>query len=295
MNSGRACRLAVLVPLLSLTMISVPTAFADDEPDPVPAMFSSTATAFGETLRVEGRTEEGTRRHQEAAAARAPQTFEFRYEYVLHCGNGGEVIFGGSGRCAEDKCVTVDGRTGRSYIIYKYRVEVATGRDSREPSPGVICRPTEGAPKIGLNTLILREFESLTLPALEVRSSPEGRTFVHLTTTFSVERPKKNYDLDRILGHRVTVTIRPVSYRWSFGDGSVRTTSAHDKRAPDASVKHSFDQPTRVEVSVRTTYRAKYRVDGGRAQEIRESVSVDGPATVLPVEQARTELVAVPR
>lgn len=202
------------------------------------------------------------------------------------------MIFGASGRCPEARCLTKDGREGRSYIVYRYEVEVASGRvASKWATAGDLCRPVDER-KLDLSVLIHRAFKTISLPGLIVRSSPSARTFVHLPTMFSVQRPEKDRDLGRILGHHVTVTIRPVSYRWSFGDGTVRTTSAHGGHAPDSTVRHAFAAPATVEVSVRTTYRATYRVDGGSPREIPDSVSVDGPGTVLPVEEARAELVA---
>jgi hypothetical protein len=282
--------LAVIATFLQVTATQ---ARADELPEPGPAMFSSTATAFGETLRVDARTEAPVAvRRRDAGAGK--RLFDWRYEYVLHCGEGGETLLGGSGRCAEDRCLTPDGREGRAYIIYKYRVELSTGREAREPSPGQTCRPTAGGPHVDLATVILREFRTMKLPGLTVRSSPSGRTLVHLPTEFSVVPPAGERELRRILGHRVTMLIRPVSYRWSFGDGTVRTTQARGRHGPDRSVTHAYATPASVEVSVRTTYRARYKVDGGSAQEIPDPVAVDGPVTVLPVEEARVERIAGP-
>jgi hypothetical protein len=281
-----------VIGLAATLALPSPVARAETEPEPNSRFMSSAAVHDG-TVRVEGQVTQPHIVPRSRARSRAQPATVLKYAYGLKCGEGGPVIIGASGRCPEAKCLTIDGRQGRWYIVYTYEVEVATGRaTSKWAHDGDVCRPDDVASEADLSTLILREFKSLALPALKVRSTPEGRTFVHLPTTFSVEKAERDRDLGTILEHHVTVSIRPVSYRWSFGDGSVRTTSAHGKHAPAASVRHSFDEPATVEVSVRTTYRARYRVDGGSPREIADPVSVDGPATVLPVEQARTELVA---
>ncbi len=73
-----------------------------------------------------------------------------------------------------------------------------------------------------------------------------------------------------------------------FGDGAGETTES-------AQAQHTFVASATVRASVTTEYRARYRVDGGRAREIPGTVSVEGPETELTVRQARSELIAGPR
>jgi hypothetical protein len=174
-------------------------------------------------------------------------------------------------------------------------VDTLTGDEGTLRRGQEVCIALPGSSGESLEARVLKQFRLLKLPALSVRSTPAPRTFVNLPTTFAVTPPRKTYDLGPIQGRQVTVVIRPVSYRWSFGDGSVRTTSAHGGRAPEASVTHAFTRPATASVSVRTTYRARYRVDGGRPREIPGEVPVEGPVTTLPVEQARVELIGGPR
>ncbi len=151
-----------------------------------------------------------------------------------------------------------------------------------------VCIAEPKSPGASLDELVRREFREMKLPGLEVRTSPVGGTLVNLSTTFSVEEPAKEHELGRIRGHRVTVLIRPVNYRWVFGDGAEDTTKSTHAR-------HTFADSATVRASVTTQYRARYRVDGGSSREIRGTVSVQGPATELTVRQARSELVAGPR
>lgn len=266
------------------------SAWSDEGPPSSP--FVATMRQADGTVRIGGTQ---VHEHETRGGDRAPSRSVIIYSHLLQCGSAGPVLLGGSGRCSKVLCTLEDGMQGEQSTVIAHKIDAQTGKSLAEPEVvGIACRPTAREPEGAIESLIQRAFKTLRLPALGVRCTPSERTFVHLPTTFSVREPRKDHDLGVILGHRVTVTIRPVVYRWSFGDGTVRRTSAHGRHAPAASVRHSFERPTTAEASVRTTYRAKYRVDGGAAREIADPVSVDGPATVLPVQEARTELVAPP-
>jgi hypothetical protein len=218
----------------------------------------------------------------------------YEVEFIPKCRIGAPAIIAATASCEPEACKTSGNRLGQ-VKFRTFRPRDSAAHNGFWTRGSEVCIADASAPKADLEAEIRRAFRSMNLPALTVQSSPAGRTFVHLPTTFSVQRPAHERDLGIILKHRIRVSFEPVSYRWSFGDGSVRTTSVRGKHGPDASVRHSFSDPATVEVSVRTTYRARYRVDGGSPREIPDPVSVAGPATVLPVEQARTELVAPPR
>ncbi len=210
---------------------------------------------------------------------------------IPRCGVGAEPIMAATASCESVPCTLSDGRRGESRYRWT-RIVDSAGGEVLQPwtRDGKVCTPTEvQAPD--LETLILQEFRSSKLPGLEVRTRPAGRTFVHLPTEFAVERPAEDRELPRILGHRVTVAITPVEYRWTFGDGGSATTAGRGGE----SVRHTYARAGEVAASVETAYRARYRVDGGAERKIPGTVAVSGPSTAVEVAQARTELVAGPR
>jgi hypothetical protein len=292
MNTQLAVIGAWLVSLSIITAVPIASAATSDG-DPDGVSWETDLPAGGGTLRIGAELERVT---GDAAArpAMRPRTI-VEVSFVPRCKVGGSAILAATASCEPVPCPVSSGREGQWMYRMTQPVDTLTGRPGALHRGAETCIPKPGAPRVDLETLVLREFRSLRLPALKVRSTPKGRTFVHLPTTFFVERPTKQRDLGTILGHRVTVEIRPVSYRWSFGDGTVRTTSGRGGQGPDASVRHSYAQHGTVEVFARTTYRARYRVDGGKPRDVPGTVPVDGPATTLPVEQAAAQLVDGPR
>ncbi len=269
-----ACAVAVL------SLIAPHEAFADDSPEP---MFAGSVRAGGGVVRVEGKDKSiGVTR---TPGARKTVT-ETRFRPT--CWIGAEPILAATASCEPEHC-ELDGVEGEIRARFIRRVDAETGElVSPWTEVGSDCRATSQAPDVSVDELVRREFEAMKLPGLEVQTFPAGGTLVNLPTTFSVEKPEKEHKLGRILGRRVTVVIRPVGYRWEFGDGAGETTEA-------AHARHTFGDSATVRASVTTEYRARYRVDGGRAREIPGTVSVEGPETELTVRQARSELIAGPR
>lgn len=65
-----------------------------------------------------------------------------------------------------------------------------------------------------------------------------------------------------ILGYHVTITASPISYTWHCGDGSVFTTTDGGGHWPHGTVTHSYTRAGRYTLSVETTWRATYTVNG---------------------------------
>jgi len=99
-----------------------------------------------------------------------------------------------------------------------------------------------------------------------------------------------NVDLT-ILGQAVDVVATPVSYQWSFGDGTSLTTRDPGNPYPAKTITHRYmDARVTVQPSVATTYSAEFRVGGGAWQDIAETVTIPGPPTSLRVAEASAVL-----
>jgi hypothetical protein len=129
-----------------------------------------------------------------------------------------------------------------------------------------------------------------------VTVQPAVRTLVNLDTivyTDSSDWAKNDIPL---LGFSVDVRATPTAYRWDFGDGSKLTTKSAGRPYPAKDVTHRYlHRSDRVAISVSTTYRASFSVNGGAWQPIDQPLTVTGPATAVAVREAVPVLVAPDR
>lgn len=279
----------IVVAGVSVCVLAAPApAVAEDAPPPGIG-WSSLANNGDGTIDIGGKAAEEDS-NRKGALQHSPRV-RIERDFLPKCAFRGEVIMAGTASCDPVPCQTSDGRSGVKKTVETRRVDADSGDPlSGWQIGGDVCEPDETAGAPSLESQILQEFRSLELPGLVVRTRPAGRTLVNLPTEFVVERPAKDRELPRILGHRVTVAITPVEYRWTFGDGAARTTSGRGAE----SVRHTYAAAGSVAASVETAYRARYRVDGGDSRRIPGTVAVTGPVTAVEVVQARSQLVAPP-
>lgn len=70
-------------------------------------------------------------------------------------------------------------------------------------------------------------------------------------------------------GSAVRVVATPVSYTWSWGDGTLLTTTDAGAPWPDHTVFHKYSATAQgVRITLTTTWRATYSVDGGPARAV---------------------------
>jgi hypothetical protein len=210
-----------------------------------------------------------------------------RERYRQRCSSG-IIYLGNIATCDFVRC-EIRGRPGTINAVFRWTEHVVTA----EPVGGVEQLKdkciAEAPARQSLRQRVLQEVRALDLPAMTVRTDPAGETFVNDVTAFSVERPRRSWDLGQILGHRVTVEVTPIRYVWSFGDGASAVTKG---REGARLARHTYAQTGQMLASVAVTYRGAYRVDGGSARAIPEAVTVRGPTTQVRVISAVTELVS---
>lgn len=95
---------------------------------------------------------------------------------------------------------------------------------------------------------------------------------------------------DSLGGVTVDVEVEPLSYRWSFGDGTSAETTSLGQRYPDESdIQHVYEQSSLAvggvyTITVEVTFAVQYRVNGGAWETldpITRSFSNDYPVQQL--------------
>ena len=156
------------------------------------------------------------------------------------------------------------------------------------PERGSFCLGPDdpGVPDIGrVVSLVQVAFRSVPLPVFTTRTSPAPRTLVNLPTRFSAGEAKPLRFSLVLVGVPVLITATPVSWAWTFGDGTTGTTTG-------PSTEHVYARAGEEAASVRVTWHGSFSLGGSpEVFVIRAPVYVQGLVTAVDVRQARTELV----
>jgi hypothetical protein len=138
--------------------------------------------------------------------------------------------------------------------------------------------------------LVLAAIRRIGLPALEAQTQPAGKTLVNFATIFYAE-PQPFVRTIRLLGQRVDVEATPSQYAWHHGDGTTATTSTPGAPYPATDITYDYtDAHITVRPSVDVTYTARFRVGGGRWQDIPDTVTIAGPVGSLRISEATAVL-----
>lgn len=111
---------------------------------------------------------------------------------------------------------------------------------------------------------------------------------IYYTTTTQV----LHFDVTA-LGLGVQVTGTPTSYLWHFGDGATASTTSPGHPHPGEDVTHTFSTPAeRIAPYVTVVWSGTYTITGVPGTfDVVGSVNRDGAPVVLPVREARSELI----
>jgi len=193
--------------------------------------------------------------------------------------------------------VLQDGTPQTMYWVFEGPPGVAVPTENQWVYVGRLClTPAQAAQQAGEGAPVLtaEQFRRLPLPAGVVHVQPgNGRTLVNVPTNVYVEARTVTLPTT-VLGRAVQVRATPVGYAWTFGDGAHLDT--HDPGAPypDLRTTHTYLAPGARRVTLATTYRGEYSVDGAPWLPVDGTATVTGPAVALTVVATRSELVADP-
>jgi hypothetical protein len=95
------------------------------------------------------------------------------------------------------------------------------------------------------------------VPTAGVAYQPEFEPLVKTDVYFWCDLPSIFQSRVDIIGEIVDVTLRP-SFTWSFGDGSVYTTTENGSPYPNGTIRHSYAKPGSYVVTLLTTWNGSF-------------------------------------
>ncbi|GAA0941299.1 hypothetical protein GCM10009554_32810 [Kribbella koreensis] len=138
--------------------------------------------------------------------------------------------------------------------------------------------------------MVLSESRDTQFPKLKVNVQPAGRTLVNLETIVYTDPKTTTVFPIQLLGFPVIVQATPMSYKWSFGDGTTVTTRTPGSPYPAKEITHKYMKRGRVSLAVTVNYEAQFNV-AGTGWQYAGVVPITGPATPLQVREAVPVLV----
>lgn len=140
--------------------------------------------------------------------------------------------------------------------------------------------------------MVAAAFARVSLPPSRlIVQPPNGRTLVNFETNFYTDNAPFDVAPLRLLGHRVEIHVVPSVWTWRFGDGASVVTDRPGSAYPRLDITHRYLTKGRVVVSLDTTYRGRYRVDGGGWNDVQGEVTIPGDPAELEVVTATPTLV----
>ena len=95
------------------------------------------------------------------------------------------------------------------------------------------------------------------VPTAGVAYQPEFEPLVNVPVFFWCDLPTLFQSRVDIIGEVVDVALRP-SFTWSFGDGSVYSTTENGAPFPNGTIRHTYARPGTYVVSLLTTWNGSY-------------------------------------
>ncbi|HET9061633.1 MAG TPA: PKD domain-containing protein [Acidimicrobiales bacterium] len=111
----------------------------------------------------------------------------------------------------------------------------------------------------------------MPLPKLTLRFDPSTEGLTQLPTWFWVPNMDTNFEVGPVGvdGYAVTVSLHPVSYHWTFGDGASAnsTKPGSGANAEAASVVHTYHETGTYRVGLTVSWAGSYTFTGNGAAQ----------------------------
>ena len=145
-------------------------------------------------------------------------------------------------------------------------------------------------PRIKKSTTTVNLSDRLTkmVPTAGVAYQPEFEPLVKTDVYFWCDLPTLFQSRVDIIGEIVDVTLRP-SFIWSFGDGSVYTTTENGAPYPNGTIRHSYARPGSYVITLLTTWNGSY-THNAQVRAVTGTVKKISAAAIT-VVQAPTQFV----
>ena len=184
--------------------------------------------------------------------------------------------------CAEKACITVytennqiiiEAKKGNTTV--KKSIAQAPKKVAVKPSPKPTARPLffppakpavskprvkrTYKPRVKKSTTSVNLSDRLTklVPTAGVAYQPEFEPLVKTDVYFWCDLPTIFQSRVDIIGEIVDVTLRP-SFTWSFGDGSVMSTTENGAAYPNGTIRHSYSRPGSYVITLLTTWNGSF-------------------------------------
>jgi len=186
--------------------------------------------------------------------------------------------------CAEKACITVytennqiiiEAKKGNTTV--KKSIAQAPKKAAVKPSPKPTVRPLffppaatkpvvtkprvkrSYKPRVKKSTTSVNLSDRLTkmVPTAGVAYQPEFEPLVKTDVYFWCDLPTIFQSRVDIIGEIVDVTLRP-SFTWSFGDGSVISTTENGAAYPNGTIRHSYSKPGSYVITLLTTWNGSF-------------------------------------
>ncbi len=161
--------------------------------------------------------------------------------------------------------------------------------------PPYVCRgPQEVADRVDPRSAVAAQVRSawktFGLPRATVVTQPAGETLVNAATRLTTTTPPTaTLPPKPVLGMSVTLRIKATGYLWDFGDGSTVRAAATGSKPR---VEHTYREPGRKDVRLRTLYSATFTIAGSpTVYPLQGTADVPGRPTQVVAREARSELV----
>ena len=184
--------------------------------------------------------------------------------------------------CAEKACITVYTENNQIIIeakkgstTVKKSIAQAPKKAAVKPSPKPTVRPLffppakpvvskprvkrTYKPRVKKSTTSVNLSDRLTklVPTAGVAYQPEFEPLVKTDVYFWCDLPTIFQSRVDIIGEIVDVTLRP-SFTWSFGDGSVFSTTENGAPYPNGAIRHSYSKPGKYVITLLTTWNGSF-------------------------------------
>jgi hypothetical protein len=113
-------------------------------------------------------------------------------------------------------------------------------------------RTTKSPTKVNLSDRLTK-----LVPTAGVAYQPQFEPLVNVPVYFWCDLPSLFQSRVDIIGEVVDVALRP-SFTWSFGDGSVYSTTENGAPFPNGTIRHTYAHPGTYVVSLLTTWNGSY-------------------------------------
>ncbi|WP_369046837.1 hypothetical protein [Sinomonas sp. P10A9] len=219
----------------------------------------------------------------------------FVYSYAPACANDVDTIDATACAALNSRCTSEPGgimvvwerRDTRNPDAPWQRLEQACLYPGKPPErPGdVVIAVTE------------KQLRELPIKAPELGSQPGRHTLKGAETNIYADPADQTFSID-ILGKRVDIKVKPLEYRWTYGDGSTLVTGVPGGPIPEARwgektvTSHIFTQTADVSIGLTTVFTGTFSVDGGPYQPIAGTAQVPSAPKALSIWRSEVKLYA---